>query len=270
MTYDSREESTYEGSPVELFLFDREGVQFWSYTSADSQQDFQGITYLPISIRRGNIEQSQDIRRNSLDVTMPITADFVQQYISSPPTDRVNLTMRRFHFEDTEVISLWIGRVINVEFEENNVVVRCEPIHTSIRRPTLRRLYQASCTHLLYGSECKVDRAAFRTVATLTAVSGLTLTSTGFGAQPDGYFTGGYVELLTAGVLNKRFILSHTGNDIQINLPLSGAAVGASVNAYPGCAHNVGICNSRFSNILNYGGQPFIPVKNPMGGTPIF
>ena len=270
MTYESREESVYEGSPVELYEFNREGAQFWRYTSADSVREFQGATYRAIAISRSSIEQSQDIFKNNLKVTMSSNTAFVQQYITSPPTDRIVLLLRRFHHEDPEVISLWSGRVVNVEFREETVEVTLEPVHASLKRPALRRLYQATCPHLLYGPVCKADPTTFRLTTNLTAVSGLTLTSPDIGLQADDYYTGGYVELQVAGVFNKRFILSHTGNDIEINLQLSGAAVGVEVFIYPGCSHNVTICRTKFNNLANYGGQPWIPRKHPMAGVPIF
>lgn len=270
MTYDMRETSAYEGSPVEIYLFDREGLQFWGYTSADTGQEYLGQTYTAVAIKRGKIEQSQDIIRNALTVTMPTNTEFIQQYIASPPTDRINLTLRRFHESDSEVKSLWVGRVINVAFKEERAEVRCEPVHSSLKRPTLRRFYQVSCPFLLYGNLCKADANSFKLTTSLTGVGGLVLTSSDFGLQTDGYYTGGYVELLTGGVYNKRFVTDHTGNDITVNLQLVGAATGSTVNAYPGCSHNITVCNDKFSNILNYGGQPWIPRKNPMGGSPIF
>jgi uncharacterized phage protein (TIGR02218 family) len=270
MTYDAQEMSTYDGSPLEVYLFDREGAQFWGYTSADEDQTYLGQSYSAIAIKRGKIEQSQDVIRNSLTITMPTTTEFIQQYISSPPTDRVSLTVRRFHFGDAEVKSIWVGRVVNVSFKEFKAEVRCEPVHSSLKRPTLRRFYQVSCPYLLYGNLCKLDADNFKLVTTLSGVSGLNLVSSDFALVADGYYTGGYIELLDDGAYNKRFITNHVGNTLTINLQLTSAVVGSSVNAYPGCSHNVTVCNSKFDNILNYGGQPWIPTKNPMGGSPIF
>jgi hypothetical protein len=42
-----------------------------------------------------------------------------------------------------------------------------------------------------------------------------------------------------------------------------------TVNLYPGCNKSMDHCINRFDNILNYGGFPWIPGKNPFGGTSI-
>lgn len=270
MTYNARETSSYEGSPIELFLFNREGVEYWGYTSADEDQSYLGQAYTAIAIKCPDIEHSQDLIRNALTITMPADTPFAVQYISSPPTDRISLTIRRFHDEDAEIKSIWIGRVINVEFKEEIAEVRCEPIHTSLKRQTLRRFYQTPCAFTLYGDRCGVSRNSYKLTTTLSAISGTTITSSDFGLKADGYYAGGYAEFLSGGLYTKRFITDHVGNDITLNLSLTGAVVGSSVDVYPGCSHNTTECNSKFSNILNYGGQPWIPRKNPMGGSPIF
>lgn len=271
MTYDAKEISLYGGGPIELYLFDRESTQLWAYTSADEEQTYLGQVYVSVPIKRGKIEHSQDIVRNAITLSLPTSTDFVQEYIASPPTDQITLTIHRFHYGDSEVKSIWVGRVINVSFKEISADVRCESIHASLKRFTLRRRYQVACPHLLYSDSCGASSASFKVTTTLSDVDGLIITSSDFGSYADGYFTGGYVTILSGGVYNKRFITDHVGNDLTLNLALTDAVVGSSVEAYPGCAHNITDCQTKFSNILNYGGQPWIPkTHNPMAGSPIF
>jgi len=39
--------------------------------------------------------------------------------------------------------------------------------------------------------------------------------------------------------------------------------------AYAGCSHAVGMCLNKFNNIINFGGQRYLPTKNPYTGDPI-
>jgi hypothetical protein len=48
-----------------------------------------------------------------------------------------------------------------------------------------------------------------------------------------------------------------------------GLAVGLVVTAYPGCNRSMTNCIA-FGNLLNYGGQPYIPTVNPMNGNPVY
>jgi uncharacterized phage protein (TIGR02218 family) len=36
-------------------------------------------------------------------------------------------------------------------------------------------------------------------------------------------------------------------------------AAGDAFTAYPGCDKQMATCSSKFSNLINFGGQPFIP-----------
>ena len=57
---------------------------------------------------------------------------------------------------------------------------------------------------------------------------------------------------------------------LTLNLPFSDLTVGDTVKAFAGCNHTTEVCDGKFANLLNYGGFPFIPQKNPMDGTIIF
>jgi hypothetical protein len=49
-----------------------------------------------------------------------------------------------------------------------------------------------------------------------------------------------------------------------------GLASGAEVRAYAGCNRTLDECKTRFDNVANFGGMPFIPTKNPFGSDPLY
>lgn len=270
MSFNDIENSEYLSEPVDLFQFVRGGSN-WRYTTADADQTLGGITYLAIPITCSDLEQSQEMSRNPITIEMDKDAEFLRQYRASPPSDVVSLTILRFHEGDSEVVTRWVGRVVNVTFQERTVKVRCEPIFTSMKRPVLRRQYQTACPHVLYGAQCALSSASWGVEATLQAVNGTALSSGTFDLEPDGYYAGGFVEWQVAGGnLEKRFIVAHVGTTITINIPFVNIPGNAEVKVYPGCDHTLATCADKFSNVLNYGGQPFFPDKNPMNGTSIF
>lgn len=271
MTFRAIEDSAYLGEPIELYEFNR-GAQNWRYTSSDQNETAAGILYSTFPIRRAKIEQTQELAKNSINITAARNLPFAQQYIISPPSGVVSLRVMQTHRTDTdsEIIVIWIGRVVNVRFSESEVTIRCESIFTSLRRPALRRVYQTTCPHVLYGPICQANSTSFQLATTVNTVSGVTITSNDLSSQADGYWTGGYIEWSNEGVTNRRFILSHTGTSITINLPFQGIAVGDNINVFPGCDHTLSTCVNKFSNELNYGGFPYIPDKSPFEGDTIF
>lgn len=273
MTHAATELTEFDGSPIELFLFQRGAAVFWGYTSSTTTLNIQGQIYRACAMSRSSFEQSQDYKRNNIKITLPLNVDFIQQYISSPPTDKIDLTVYRYHEKDPDkqIVIRWTGRVVNVKFSETTAEILCESMETIFNRNTLKRPYGRGCPYYLYDpSGCKADPNAYAVGAALTAVNGVLLTSPTFAAYPSGHFNGGYLIFQVGSVLNKRFIISHGGPNIQINLVFSGLVPGVGVTVYPGCDRTPQTCSSKFNNILNYGGQPFIPTKNPMNGTPIF
>ncbi len=275
MTFDTTESSEFF-QPFEVYDFTR-GVFNWRFTSADADVSFNGNPYEAIPIKRSRIESTQDLGKTTVKLTMIRTASFVQQFIESPPTDIITIAITRVHVSDGTSVVTFKGRVINVKFSENTAEVTCQPLQTTLRRPGLRKLYQTNCPHVLYGPECGVLIGSFQVNATIDSFTGLTITSTSFiiSINPTfdaTHFIGGFVSFNQSGLVTKRFITDHdngTGT-LTLNLPISGLSVGAAVTAVAGCDHVVATCAGKFDIVVNYGGFPFIPTKNPMDGTSVF
>ncbi len=66
-----------------------------------------------------------------------------------------------------------------------------------------------------------------------------------------------------------RTILAVTEVSGRSRLTLSGVApsmaTGQNVRAVKGCGHVLSDCGNVHNNIPNFGGQPYIPLKNPLG-----
>lgn len=270
MTYDTRERSADTGRPVELYAFAR-GPMVWRYTSADRDLVVETQTYAPAVIRRGNIEQGPEVSRAMLKLTVPRNLDVLDLYRIVPPSDDITLTLRQYHAGDSEIATLWQGVVVAVTFTGAEATIQLEPQASGLRRTGLRRIYQKQCPFALYGPDCKLNPAAHRTTGTVAAISGLTLTVLAAAGHPNGYFEGGYLEwLLVPGVYERRFILAHTTSSLDLDAPPVGIEAGAEVRCYPGCDHAIVTCDSKFANAVNYGGMPYIPLKNPFGSDPVY
>lgn len=88
---------------------------------------------------------------------------------------------------------------------------------------------------------------------------------------PSGYFSGGYIEWEVAiGIVERRFISDHTDAALTVTSAVGTLPGGTPVKIYPGCDHTLATCNTKFANAINYGGMPYIPTKNPFGGSPVF
>ena len=272
MTFNAQETSIQDGSPVELYEFVR-GPTTFRYTSNDTDYVFETKTYEATTLVRSGLEDTGELPKSNLKIEARRDFPVSELFRLPPPSDVVTLKILRVHRTDAgqEGATIWLGRGINAEWKGARSELTCESLFTALRRPGLRRPYQRSCPHLLYSAPCGVSDIAYKETVAVTGVLGPVVSADEFALQADGYYAGGYVRWERApGLYERRAIRGQTGGSITMLYPLEGLEIGASIDVYPGCDHSLATCNSKFSNLANFGGFPFIPIKNPFGGSPIF
>lgn len=270
MAFDTIERSASGGRPIHLFKLARGGVVV-RYNDSDETIEREGFSYQPLPIRRGEISDSTERRKNMVTLTMPVDAEVASWWRPYPPSGPVFVTCMATHYSDTEVATEWTGKVIGPKFSDTELQLSCEPSSASNqgRGRTLR--WQRGCPLALYSQGigmCNVSKATHAIPAEPSAIVGVTVTAAAFDAVPDGRLAGGFMEYLrTDGEMEFRTIMAHTGANIVLNYGLV-LPPGAEVVVYPGCAHTWADCG-YFDNQDNYGGSLFMPNKSPFDGNPV-
>lgn len=257
-----------------------DGEQVYTFTSADSDEIYNGETYAKTAIGRTEIESKNELTKAGIDTSFSIENPLIRNWLKLPPENTVTLTIFRKD-ESGEVAVWWKGRMSSLKPDNGVAVVAWESVFTSLRRPGLRARYQRMCRHVLYGRGCRLDKAAFALAGVAMACNGLILVVPQAATKPDGWYVGGMVEC--GGMF--RFIVAHTGATLTMMrdfAPLTQLIAeygyglkyglrygGIGVKLYPGCARNREDCSGKFNNLLNYGGFPFIPIRNPFDGSSI-
>jgi uncharacterized phage protein (TIGR02218 family) len=264
MSYLSVENSINQSEPVELYEFQR-GNTTWLYASCAQPVVYNTRIYQPSPIQRDRVKQSTDAFKNDIKITLPRDDELSQQFLGFAPDDITTLNIYRGHYYDNNFIVYWKGRIIGAEVSGNEVVINCESVFTSIRRPGLRAVFEYSCRHVLYGNACRAAPSAFEISGVIADIrdSGLTIETLAAGSVPSGYFTGGMIGQLT-GI--RRFITAHSGFNLTLSRPLTQLSIGSNIKLYPGCDHSKSTCNNKFNNLDNFGGFPYIPIRNPFDG----
>jgi uncharacterized phage protein (TIGR02218 family) len=275
MSIDTFEQSEQDAAPIELYEFTA-GVNVLRFTSWHRDYLYQGATtFTTASIRRSAIEDSPELSRAPLDLTVARDFPIAELFRVAPPSYVVRLSVFRIHAGDTERALIWSGRVIDRTVEGSiAATLHCEPVMTGIKRLGLTRSYQRACPHALYSEgpgRCNVSRAAFSVSANLSSVAGVFVNSFTFALQPDGYYAGGDLEWdAGSGRIEYRGIRSHVGTEIELTHPIADLAALDTVVVAAGCSHEITVCDSKFGNSANYGGFPNVPQKNPYGGGSVF
>lgn len=279
MTYEATEISTQDGAPVALYEF-MWGSTFWRYTNADQAQtitqDAASVTYEPIAISDDGVKQGGSAN-NDMTVRAPINIPLVDLFRGTPPADSIWLTIRRRHADGgaTEFFVHWIGTIRNVQKgKQAQATIIGQALLASFNRSGLRLAWTRSCPHMLYDTECRVDPATFAHVAEITAIGTdgtITVDSAGGNVAP--YFDGGYFtwEANADGTIDQRGIEeSVTDTQFRIFGSTDRLEVGLSITMYPGCDLSATTCNSKFSNLANFGGFEQMTGENPFDGRNIF
>lgn len=273
MTFAPKEISRYQGKPVSLytFVYGDGPTSFYAYTDAEQEIVFGGVTYQPIPIDRGAYSSSGTLDKAAIEIRIPQDLPLAELFRVYPPSQVVNLFIRQGHLNDpdNQFLVCWTGRVLSCSREDNQARFSCEPISTSLKRNGLRRPYQYGCPHVLYGPQCRANKSAATTTVTPTSAEGVTVTlPVGWaGAGQAQKYLGGLVQWVsTSGDTVIRTILRVTGTNVfTVSGVIVGLAEGGLVKMILGCNHQMNDCLSLHNNIHNYGGQPWIPTKSPLG-----
>lgn len=258
MSYDARETSGAAGAPVELYRFACGGTTY-AFTSGDVAQVALGLDFAPAPVSRGEIDTSDEDTQGSLEVVVPRTSPVAALFVPDLPPAPVTLELYRFHRGDAELVLFWSGEIASADVAGSSVRLAGIPIGRVLRRALPPHTFQGQCNWALFGTGCGLDRNAYRTTATLTAVSGFTISAAEFDAQPDGYFRAGWVELASG---EKRWVTAHVGAVLTLLTPFRSLVVGETVYAFPGCDRTIDACKA-FSNLHRFLGFPFVPTRNP-------
>lgn len=283
MTFNLFELARGKGRKVHLYLF-RYGAlsnTYFAYTDHTQSITKGGITYQPVPIKRGAIVVKGTLDKAALEVGTDLSVDLSEVFRVYPPTQVINLVIRQGHLNDpdNQFLSCWSGRVMSAKRENNELIMSCEPMRTVLRRNGLRRYYQYSCPHVLYGTQCGASKSAATLSRTAYTIDGLRIVldnSDAFASVADQYL-GGMVEWNNSrGEREVRTIIRITKrvagvgvNSVVVSGNLRDLIEGAPIDLVAGCSRDLAGC-AFHSNTDNFGGCPYIPKENPVGKTTLF
>lgn len=263
---------------IELYRFAR-NEDIWTYTSSPEAVTYNSEVYLPVPIGRNNIELKDELAKANLEIQMDTDNPMAVTLLNYIFDGIVTFTL--FLQEDAAFSTLWKGRLANIKPSNSKFILNFESIATSMRRPGLRARYQRNCRHALYHRGCSLDLEDFAVNALAVSVDHNILEVPDAALEPDGYYLGGMVRA-PDGTL--RMIIAHTGAYLKLTRQFNNVLIGVGygynygnlyggepveIILYPGCDRTKSTCISKFNNLENFGGFPYIPKKNPFGGTSI-
>jgi uncharacterized phage protein (TIGR02218 family) len=132
-----------------------------------------------------------------------------------------------------------------------------------------KRCFQPDCPWSVGDANCTLnlsgtDTNGYHMTQAFTAANGsnqYTLVASTSFTQPSGYFTQGVVTCTAGSMAGFSWtVQSHVGNTLTLASPMLLAPnVGDTFSVIVGCDKTAGTCQSKFGNLINHGGTPFVP-----------
>lgn len=269
--FDTLEKSVEQSRPVELYAFKTAAGTFVRYTSAETEVTAGGFTWEPVPIKRTGPSKTKEIGQTSIEITMPSSDEVVQpfQNILSPiETELTIYRVQLFEGSPEGPVTLYVvfkGYVASVVFNDEVATLQLFPFNEALRREMPRFTYQGLCNHELYDARCKVAEGDFDYNGLVSAVNGNLITVNGVSGIGATAFVGGFVRNLSG--TNWRQVLAQSGDTLTLLIPFDEVVLGTNVIVQQGCDHTLDTCFSKFNNVINFGGYPYVPTKNPFEQT---
>lgn len=260
---------------ADAFSFTLRSGLILCYTNVDVAFSYGGVTYLANSILIDGLKYkaSVGLEVDQQQITISALAtDTVRggapflQALRDGAFDGCEIERMRVFFSDRiggtaiGAVTLFKGRLGTVDQigrTSAKLTVNSDLVLLDIDMP--RNIYQPTCLHTLYDSGCTLIKNAFGTNGTVGAGSTASLINwSGANAnfqQGSITFTSGVNVGVTA---NVNAVVA--GTSLTLGYPLqSTPAAGDTFTVYYGCDHTPGTCQSKFGNLTNFRGFPYVP-----------
>jgi len=227
-----------------------------------------GFVFRSRQMRRTGIVYNMSMLDNSnMDLFLPTTDPFAKKCLGliTPTTLVVQVYQQHLTDPDAEAKRVHYCYVMKIEPGDTEVKFSTGSImqaYTSSDLGTV--LYSYTCNHELGDEHCKVDLDDYKENSTVASFGGYQITLADFVGVDMSFYAGGTIVNERTG--QQRPIVTIDGETVFILAPFVDIVAGDPVKLWPGCDHRrdgPAGCLARFDNVINYGGFPFIPRKNP-------
>jgi len=229
----------------------------YSYCSGSDNVVFSSMTYLASPITRTEI--GLELNSSDVRISVPIEMKPFTDFVVSSPSVELTLTL----IDYSSGYQVFQGIMTKIEFDRTSGLaeVTFQRKESFFDSEVPYRTYGTSCSFGLYSAECGVAQAShsITTNGFTFSVNRREVTIPELSGYPDGIMSGGY---LRTNYGESVYILRQSSVMLYLDQPIINLPVNISV--IKGCDKLFTTCKDKFNNSLNFGGFPFIPIKNPV------
>lgn len=249
------------------------------YTDADGDLVYGGNTFYGTDAVISNLKISRDrtkvvvgIQVDVMTVVLHVDADDLiggipfPQFAFNGGFDGATVQVDRCFmatYGDTSagIVNIFNGDVSDVKPSRYEITLA---VSSKIERLNImmpRNIYQPGCTHTVYDAGCGIVKASFSASTACASGSNTSMLNCAL-SQAIGWFDTGTISFTSGGNTGvSRSVKSYTVGVFNLSYPLPFLPlVGDTFVAYAGCDKTQATCTTKFSNVINFRGFPYIPV----------
>ena len=257
--------------PIYLYEFSLPGPAiFWRFTSYWQDVTSDGDVFIAKAITHGQLTRSSESKKESLSIdayyesTHPL-ALFLPLTLPFPMyCDVYSVTVADLDTRTT----IFCGQLSEPDVNGQKLTAKILSLLDAADRKLPSMPISARCSYQTFDQRtCKLDRANFEEAGNIEVISGRTIRVHNLSDFATDYFSWGTFEAGAGIEFEVRFILKATRvdadtQDLLLDIPLVHAVVTDAVTLLPGDDHRVETCDAKFSNLVNFGGHPYVPRRN--------
>jgi uncharacterized phage protein (TIGR02218 family) len=240
----------------------RDGL-IMGFTDHDSDIVFEPVTFVASSgFTASAVQSTSGFAVDNLDVEGMLTSEFIAE---------ADLHAGLYDFAQIEIFLLnyanlsqgkllvrfgWIGEV---SYGKNQFVAEVRGLSQKLAQK-IGSLFSPTCRAMFGDAKCGKNLNDYKFTATITAVESSQVFTTAL-ANPAGYFNYGFLKF-TSGANDdlQMEVKDYVGGKITLALPMPyEVEVGDSLEVYAGCDKLIKTCKDKFSNAINFRGEPHVP-----------
>lgn len=231
-----------------------------------------GVTYQsPAGYTPTNITTSAGLEVDNLDAKAILSAGGMTKVeILNGKWDYATLEFFLVNYADLTMgtVQLRKGFLGEVKLGRNDIEAEIRGLMDKYTNEVVE-LYSAACRADLGDSACTVNLIPFTHTGSVTGVTDLRIFVDTALTGADNLYQGGLLTW-TSGLNIGRTMEVRTWilstKTMALVLPMAAAIqVGDTYSVYEGCSKTLTICRTKFNNVINFRGEPFIPQNKLLG-----
>lgn len=263
-TFAQDETSQSDSQPREIYEITH-GVTTYRIASGERDVVYNGNVFAAAVSTREALPVAAASDNASFQVIVSATHPLVARYLkmNSPPR-QILVTASRLQLTSGQMQQLWVGYITSMSIS-GHVAKFLVPSRTgqALSRSLPTVVADQICQHVHYDGGCRASRVANTYAAHPTFIDGRVVNVAFDVSYPAGDEWAARGELVHIASGERMTISDQVGLQITLQAVLPELRLGDSIQIVAGCQHNIPDCRDRFNNMVNYGGLPAMPTRNP-------